>query len=171
MNQCVHWVRTTPLLKIRSDAVSHVQSNQEWLSFASGTFWLTGACSTTPIWTTRLLAKPVNTCGMYGLGNIVVGCFHCTWWYGANRGICQKQSGVMEERDRAGARGRGGGRNSLGRDKISSEHQPCVRQRPEHEPTPTWIQQRRGRIQKHPNMIFKAPSIFTDRRSDASLAK
>lgn len=59
-----------------------------------------------------------------GPGNIVVGCFHRTWWYGANRGICQKQSGVMEERDRAGAGG--GERNSLGRDKISSEHQLCV---------------------------------------------
>lgn len=49
---------------------------------------------------------------LYGGSNIVLGCLHCTWWYGANRGICQMQSGVMERRDRAwiGKReGSGGG--------------------------------------------------------------
>lgn len=48
---------------------------------------------------------------LYGGSNIVLGCLHCTWWYGANRGICQMQSGVMEGRDRAEIekRGRGAG--------------------------------------------------------------
>lgn len=43
-----------------------------------------------------------RTVVLYGQSNIVLGCLHCTWWYGANRGICQMQSGVMEGRDRAG---------------------------------------------------------------------
>lgn len=37
---------------------------------------------------------------VYGQSNIVLHCLHCTWWYGANRGICQMQSGVMEGRDK-----------------------------------------------------------------------
>lgn len=41
---------------------------------------------------------------VYGQGNIVLRCLPCTWWYGADRGICQKQSGVMEGRDK----GKGG---------------------------------------------------------------
>lgn len=45
---------------------------------------------------------------VYGQSNIVLGCLRRTWWYGANRGICQMQSGVMEGRDRAGGN-RGGG--------------------------------------------------------------
>lgn len=40
-----------------------------------------------------------RTVVVYGQSNIVLGCLCCTWWYGANRGICQMQSGVMEGRD------------------------------------------------------------------------
>lgn len=50
------------------------------------------ACVTHAKWRTVVL---------YGQSNIVLGCRRCTWWYGANRGICQMQSGVMEERDTA----------------------------------------------------------------------
>lgn len=64
---------------------------------------------------------------VYGQSNIVLRCLHCTWWYGANRGICQMQSGVMEGRDRAGDRERGrewgGGLSSLSPAKLSLEHQ------------------------------------------------
>lgn len=42
-----------------------------------------------------------RTVVVYGQSNIVLGCLCCTWWYGANRGICQMQSGVMEGRDTA----------------------------------------------------------------------
>lgn len=62
---------------------------------------------------------------VYGQSNIVLHCLHCTWWYGANRGICQMQSGVMEGRDRGRTEKEGGsgGLNSLSPVKVSSEHQ------------------------------------------------
>lgn len=43
-----------------------------------------------------------RTVVVYGQSNIVLGCLRCTWWYGANRGICQTQSGVMGEEIRVG---------------------------------------------------------------------
>lgn len=67
-----------------------------------------------------------RTVVLYGQSNIVLGCLHCTWWYGANRGICQMQSGVMEGRDTARGiknKGEDRGRNSLSRAWISTEHQ------------------------------------------------
>lgn len=67
-----------------------------------------------------------RTVVLYGQSNIVLGCLHCTWWYGANRGICQMQSGVMEGRDTARRiknKGEDRGRNSLSRAWISTEHQ------------------------------------------------
>lgn len=70
--------------------------------------------------------KMVNSCGIWAMSNIVLGCLCCTWWYGANRGICQMQSGVMRGRDRAGewrTRVGVGDVNSLRPAKISLEHQ------------------------------------------------
>lgn len=67
-----------------------------------------------------------RTVVLYGQRNIVLGCLCCTWWYGANRGICQMQSGVMEGRDTARGienKGKKRGRNSLSRAWISTEHQ------------------------------------------------
>lgn len=75
---------------------------------------------------------------VYGQSNIVLRCLHCTWWYGANRGICQMQSGVMEGRDKGGDRG-------TGREWGTEQLEPCQtlfrasavgRQRPKHASTP-----------------------------------
>lgn len=89
---------------------------------------------------------------VYGQSNIVLRCLGCTWWYGANRGICQMQSGVMEGRDRGGARERG-----------AEQLEPCQslfrasavgRQRPKHAATPTWRElcsERRVSITTNPN--------------------
>lgn len=101
------------LENISSDVGSHVQCTHQDFLFASE------SCSSWSCSTDRALAlfepcrsKCVShakwrTDVVYGQSNIVLGCLHCTWWYGANRGICQMQSGVMEEEIERGDRERG----------------------------------------------------------------
>lgn len=79
---------------------------------------------------------------LYGGSNIVLGCLHCTWWYGANRGICQMQSGVMERRDRAWIEKREG---SGGSEQLEPWQTPLRAsavggggQRPKHAPIAPW---------------------------------